>query len=91
MSFISATASYETTVGVFPGWIMIDTSDTLATVMGTGYLNGQTLNPFGVIGYSPVFTTGQMALVMTSDSNTVILRVDIDGSSNINLVAPSSV
>lgn len=90
MSFNSATATYEATVGVTPGWIMIDTSDSLATVKGIGYLNGQTLNPFGVIGYSPVFTTGQMALVSTSDSGTVMLMVQIDGSNNINLVAPVS-
>lgn len=69
---------------------MIDTSDSLATVKGTGYLNGQTLNSFGVIGYSPVFTTGQMALVSTSDSGTVMLMIQIDGLSNVNLVAPVS-
>jgi hypothetical protein len=90
MSFNSATSTYEATVGVMPSWIMINTGDTLATVKGTGYLNGQTLNPFGVIGYSPAFTTGQMALVSTSDSGTVILMVQIDGSSNINLVTPSA-
>ncbi len=90
MSFNLATASFEATVGVFPAWVMIDTGDSLATVMGTGYLNGQTLAPFGVIGFSPAFTTGQMALVSTNDSGTVMLMVQIDGSSNINLVAPVS-
>jgi hypothetical protein len=88
MSIISTIASYEITLGFFPGTVLIDTSDTLSTVMGTGYLNGQTLQPTGDLLATPTWQTNQMAIVTTSDKGSVILLVQIDGESNINLVAP---
>lgn len=87
MSIISAIASYEATSSFFPAWIYIDTTDDLATVMGIGYLNGQALQPCGFLGVNPVPIQNQMAMVVTTDHNSVILRVDIDGT-DINLVAP---
>lgn len=87
MSILSATASYETTLGFFPGMILINTDDDLATVKGTGYLNGITLQPCGYLGATPVCQTNQVAMVTTTDSGSVFLRVEIDGESNINLVS----
>lgn len=88
MSFISAFASAEITTGaVTPGEIFIDTSDTLSTVMTTGYLNGQTLNPFLFVLLTPTFTTGQVALVQTTDFGVVTLSVFVDaGSGDISLI-----
>lgn len=87
MSFTIAYASTETTTGlVTPGYIFIDTTDDFATVTTTGYLNGQTLNPFLLVLYTPAFQTGQVALVNTTDMGVVTLSVFIDGSSNISLI-----
>lgn len=91
MAFISAYAACETTFGIIPGFIFINTSDTLATVMGVGYLNGQTLNPSCDLGATPAFTTGQEAKVLTTDLGVVTLSVYEDGLSNMNLIAPQSI
>lgn len=88
MAILSTVASYEITLGFFPGTVLINTNDTLATVMGTGYLNGQTLQPTGDLLATPTWQTNQSAIVITSDKGPVSLTVSIDGSSNVNLIAP---
>jgi hypothetical protein len=94
MSFISAYASCSTSLlynvesnPAIPGLIYINTTDTLAQVMATGYLNGKTLNPSGFLGQTPVFQSGQIALTQTSDMGVMELQINIDSSSNINIVS----
>jgi len=89
MSIISIIGSCELTLGVIPSILLIDTNDTLATVKSTGYLNGQSILPCGFLTTPmPPLTTGQVALVTTSDQTTPVwLVVSVDGSSNINLIS----
>jgi len=88
MAIISVNAGCDASSLVNPANLLIDTSDTLQTVMGTGYLNGQTLNPTGFFT-SPTFLNGQTASVITTDMGTVDLVIYIDGSSNVNLIPAS--
>ncbi len=69
-----------------PAPLIIQTNDTLATVMGTGYLNGSDVT-WGITYQNNL----QVALVSTSDKTPVWLAIQIDGSNNVNLVAPSAV
>ena len=85
MSLLNVAGSVENSVHLSPSTILITTSDPLATVMGTGYLNGS------VATYGITYSNNLMALVTTSDSTPVWLAVQIDGSNNINLVAPTTV
>jgi len=91
MAINSITASTEVTLGILPGFIFINTSDTLAQVMATGYLNGQSISPSGYILPISGFSNLMMAIVSTSDSGVVNLVVNIDGSNNVNLVAPAAI
>lgn len=87
MAFINAYASYEAESGLItPSMVLINTSDTLATVMGAGYLNGKTLNPVYNMSATPVFANGQEARVKTTDMGIVALNVFDDGAGNFSLV-----
>lgn len=77
MAIISVLGSVENTVGLSPNTILIDTSDSLATTMGLGYLNGVT---------SIVLANNQMALVNTT-SGLIWLQVSIVGA-NKSLIYP---
>lgn len=83
MALIYALPSVEYNVGLRPAWIIVNTTDTLATVMSTGYLNG-TGAPY------ITWTADLMCLVTTSDKTPVWLAVTIVGS-DVVLVAPSTV
>lgn len=65
-----------------PTVIYIETSDTLATVLTTGYLN-DSRNAFGF-----QYNNNQMALVYTTDAGTTWLRVSVSGT-DYSLVAPT--
>jgi len=92
MSFISAYASFEAESGLItPSIVLINTSDTLATVTGAGYLTGKTLNPVYNTSATAVFANGQEALVKTSDMGMVKLNVFDDGAGNFSLVPLTSV
>jgi len=90
MSILNVTyfAGFWPSIGgaIVPAALSIQTDDSLATVMGTGYLNGSD-STYGITYQNNL----QMALVSSSDSTPVWLAVQIDGSSNVNLVAPSAV
>ena len=88
MSITSIIASCEASLTVTPATILIQTSDTLATVRGTGYLNSQTMSPCGFLGSTPTFANGQLALVNTTDAGTVLLAINISGV-NTSLVPPN--
>jgi len=69
-----------------PTTIQITTNDTLATVLVSGYLN-ESVSAFGF-----TYNNYQMALVYTTDSGTVWLRVEVtySGSTPVySLVSPS--
>lgn len=70
MALISCIPSVEENVGVIPSTILIDTSDSLATVMASGYLNDAS----GVN-----FKNTQMALVNTTDG-LIWLQVSVIGN-----------
>lgn len=89
MSIISTMASCEASLGFLPAFDIIETSDSLATVLGLGYLNGQILVNCGFLYPPATWTNGQRALVQTSDVGLVFLDVSIDVSGNISLVLPS--
>lgn len=77
--------SVEYNVGVIPSTVLVNTTDTLATVMGVGYLNG-TDETWGI-----TWSSSLLCLVTCSDTTPVWLAVSIDGSSNVSLIAPSTV
>ena len=84
MSLLNVAGSVEYGVGLIPSTLLIQTSDTISTVMGTGYLNGSD-ETFGII-----YANTLMALVTTSDLQTPVwLAVSISGS-DVSLIAPSS-
>lgn len=86
MSLINVRGSVEYNVGCIPCCLLIDTNDPIATVMATGYLNGSDVT------FDITYADIQLALVTTSDLETPVwLAINIDGSSNVNLIAPSSI
>jgi len=80
MSIISIYTGVEDNVGVIPSQIYINTNDSLATVMSTGYLNGRT---------DIVFKSTQLALVNTT-SGVIPLNVSVSGSTISLIAIPSS-
>lgn len=85
MALINVQGSVEYSVGCPVCTIMVQTSDPIATIMSTGYLNGSDTT------FEMVYTNTQMAIVSSSDTTPVWLAVQIDGESNINLVAPTTI
>lgn len=86
MSLLSVNGSVEYSVHLVPCTLLINTSDPIAAVLTTGYLNGSDVT------YGITYANTQMALVVTSDLTTPVwLAIQIDTSSNINLVAPSAI
>jgi hypothetical protein len=86
MSIVRIIGSAEYNAGVMPSWVSIETSDPIATVMATGYLNGT--NETWGINYS----NAMMALVTASDLTTPLwLAINIDAQSNINLISASNI
>ncbi|MES2218980.1 MAG: hypothetical protein V4501_11280 [Pseudomonadota bacterium] len=70
--------------GVNPAFIYIETNDTLAEVLATGYLTDSALQGF-------VFLNSQSALVSTSDSGNQVLQVVVSAGLIVSLVAPDVV
>ena len=85
MSILNISTSVEYNVGIFPSTLFIQTSDPIATVMGTGYLNGTDSY------YGFTYQSNLMCLVSTSDTTSIWLCINIDGMSNISLVVPTAV
>jgi hypothetical protein len=71
-----------------PALIQIVTNDTLATVTTAGYLNSQLLSSI-VPGGASTFSNYQMALVYTTDANSVILSVSVASDGTITLSSPT--
>lgn len=86
MSVLGATGGCEYTLGVLPGYIFITTNDIYDQIQTIGYLNGVTPTGVGFLDTSPGFMDGQFVFVSTTDKKDVLMKVSIDGSSNINLV-----
>lgn len=84
MSVLSVNPTTTGLIGITPHVIEINTSDTLAAVQATGYLNTS------VRIYGDIYSDFQMALVYTFDQGPVWLRVSITGK-NISLVPLSGV
>lgn len=85
MSIINVTGSVEYSVHLHPATLLINTDDDVATVMGTGYLNGSDTT-FGV-----TYAEDLIALIIVTDRPTPIwMGIEIDGS-DINLVAQSTI
>ncbi len=80
MSLIAVNGSTEYWVNIRPTTIYIKTTDDLATVMTTGYLNGET---------SLTYSNDLLAVVEVTEG-LVSLQVSIVGE-NTSLIAPVSV
>ena len=77
MSF-SVMAGIEYNIGLTPSFLFINTTDTLSTVLTTGYLTGDT---------TVTYTNNLMAFVTTTDKGAVLLAISVSGSV-ISLVMP---
>lgn len=73
-------ASVEHSIGAYPFYIMVDTTDSYAAVQAVGYLNGQTLLPCTFVTPAPPAYDGQLAVVRTTDMGTQIMQISISGS-----------
>lgn len=80
MPLLNVTYSQVGTVGVTPSLIYIYTSDPMATVLTTGYLNGAKQL------YGNIFSSQQMAIVYTTDGS-ALMEVIVSGQ-NVSLQAP---
>ena len=79
MSIISVNGTTEYWVNIRPSTIYIKTTDDLATVMTTGYLNGET---------SLTYSNDLMAVVEVTEG-LVTLQVSVEGE-DTSLIAPVS-
>ena len=79
MSILSVNGTTEYWVNIRPATIYIKTNDDLATVMSTGYLNGET---------SLTYSNDLLAVVEVTEG-LVSLQVSIVGE-NTSLIAPVS-
>lgn len=101
MSLLTVYGTIESSFNVNPQLIYIDTTDSLATVLTTGYLTGQSVTPYAFYYPNMPLANNQMAIVNTTDGM-ILLTVIVAGSvislgypkSQINLntfsTAPSS-
>lgn len=83
MSIVNVAGSVEYSVNLTPCTLLINTTDSLSTVMGVGYLNGTDTI------YTVTYVNSQMALVNTS-SGLIWLQISIVGA-NTSLIAPMSI
>lgn len=70
--------------GINPAFIYIETNDTLAEVLTTGYLTDSALQGF-------VFLNSQSALVLTTDAGNQLLQVVVSAGLIVSLTAPDVV
>jgi len=78
MAILSVQAGQSGLAGTTPDWIYINTSNTLAEVTATGYLNQ-------LIGKGYYISENQAALVVTTDYGAMVLQISIVGD-NYSLV-----
>lgn len=86
MSIIAITASTEATLGFFPAFMYVNTTDTYADVQAIGYVDGVFIQPTGYLTETPVFRTGQLAVVVTSDQGAIIMDVVVDDFGSTTLL-----
>ena len=82
MSIVNVSGSVEYSVGLNPCTVLVDTTDSIATVMGTGYLNSVSAD------YNVTVTNKTMCLVNTTDG-LIWLQASISGE-NTSLIYPKS-
>lgn len=80
MAITNIVTSVEHSIGIRPATVLIDTTDALATILGTGYLNGTDVT------YNITYSNKQMMLVKANEG-LVWLQCSIVGA-NTSLIRP---